>query len=135
MPFNNQNIHAMKFLLYSCMLFVLCACKKDKAYVNSTLIGKWKLTATAMSIGGPIEETPADLAKPSYIEFKSDGTVKYTPDSVNRSGHFTIDGDKVTFTSSGNTSQYTIENGELKIWPVFPTRCIEGCYSKYRSVR
>lgn len=128
----------MKYMLYLSVLTLLFACSKSKDTGNrTTLEGNWKLTATALSIGGPMQEYPADVNKPVVVAFKTDGSyISNAPE--NKYTKFLVSGDnKVTLTGPGATTttfQFSIAANTLKIWPTDPI-CIEGCYTKYVAVK
>lgn len=127
----------MKYILYAFACVLMFACKKNNAPVNTTLYGKWKLTETAFSSGGPMEKRPADPNHPVYIEFTING--EYVDNrSSGTPTTFVIDSNTVRFNARPNadtiTYRYAIANGTLKLTPIQPM-CIEGCYTKYINVK
>ena len=82
----------MVLVLVMCAVYMLAACGNAAA---NPLVGKWKDEATGMA----------------SMEFKDDGTANiYFMDQLAGSGTYTIDGDKISMTASGQT-----ETGTFKI--------------------
>ncbi|WP_343306071.1 hypothetical protein AAHN97_02975 [Chitinophaga niabensis] len=133
----------MKYLLYTCMLFLLFACKKNRDKGKEPveyhwLVGKWKLKQSAISTGGPLEIRPADPNNPVYIEFKSDGQFSASPAVANGNDHYRIDSNRISLTSTSRPTahvlKYVIGKELLILYPIDPA-CIEGCYNVYTLVR
>src|SRR5688500_3129 len=117
-------------------LMLLFSCSKSKnPDINETLIGKWKITASAISSGGPLKEYPVEEGKQSVIAFKRDSSYTSSVED-NRYTKFTLgDNNRLTLTGPVDTAflAYAISGNTRKILPVNPM-CIEVCYTKYVAV-
>jgi hypothetical protein len=118
------------------MIVVICACNKEKID-NSSLTGKWKLTQTLISAGGPTQwaAVPAKTNY-DYVQYDSDGKLEGTvfPDYVK---YAIKDSVTLIFTKNDNTQQnyrYSIKNGQLTMSPAGPILCIEGCALGFSKV-
>jgi hypothetical protein len=121
-------------LLLSTLLFIT-ACSHDGVDGNSaSLAGKWKLTASAISIGGPATWQDADPNNPSYVEFTITGKMIFS----NKSGDTRYDyiqTEEGKFTVTGNGVDviywYTIQGNVLTL---NGGGCIEQCSSRYKRI-
>ena len=92
--------------------------------------GKWKLTATKISSGGPANWTPVASNENQYAQFNSDGTCNFGTYSKY------VVKDTVTVTLSRNdTIQHYryqfIKQDTLVMSPSGPIICIEECAIKF----
>jgi len=86
-------------VLVMCAVFMLAACGNAEA---NPLVGKWKDEATGMA----------------SMEFKDDGTVNiYFMDQLAGSGTYSISGDQITMSASGQseTGTFKIEGNKLTL--------------------
>ena len=124
----------MKIALLSvCIAVSIAACKRSTPE-HSSLVGKWKLTATLADPGdGSGKWQTVSPLTPSYVEFKGDGTLSYTPSSQNGGGRYLLTSDS-TFTLITDTDSlrefYRIQGATLTITPP----CYEPCGERYASV-
>jgi hypothetical protein len=128
----------MKYLI-TLLLPGLCllsaACKKEST--PNSIIGKWALTESYFSEGGPGRWRPVtDPKQAELVEFKANGA--YSSSKTLAFDRYEI-ADSVTMilSSSANASQpkftyrYTIQGRSLLLSPLAPYVCIEGCATKY----
>ena len=111
------------------------ACKKGDNITATGFTGKWKLAATKISPGGPVNWTPVSSNENQYVQFNSNGTVESNTYLFNKYNKYVIK-DSVTVTMSKND---TIQNFRYKftaldtivVSPAGPIFCIEGCEYKF----
>ncbi|MBS7566160.1 lipocalin family protein [Mucilaginibacter sp. Bleaf8] len=123
-----MNLIAKLLLLSICILAV--ACKKDSADAEK-LQGRWELTESYQSTGGPGSWYPA--AKKAQIVFEDDG--KLSGDAYSKYVKYAIkDSVTLSFFDDKDAIQYyrySIEGKSLYLSPAGPIRCVEGCSSRY----
>ena len=121
------------FLLAIIVLSV--ACQKSDTVPATGFTGKWKLAATKISPGGPVNWTPVANNENKYVQFNSSGTIESNTDLFNKYNKYVIK-DSVTVMVSKND---TIQNFRYKftaldtivVSPAGPIFCIEGCEFKF----
>lgn len=127
---------ASLLLLLSVLIFSI-SCDKSDILKENTLEGKWKLTGSYISIGGPQEFRPASKKSKDYIEFKTNG--EFQGDIFSDYVSYVIkDSTTLQLIKKDNTIQnyfYKINEGELTMGPAGPIYCIEGCSTVYVKVR
>jgi len=112
----------------------LCSCKKNENLVtthmkkvNVSLYGDWKLAGNYISSGGPQYFVPATNA--TRTTFNIDGSLTGT--SFPNFNHYTlIDSVTIKLTGTGTnygTFLYKINEDTLRMSPIAPSMCIEGC--------
>lgn len=112
----------------------LCSCKKNDHLVtthikkvNVSLYGDWKFIGNYLSAGGPQYFVPA--ATQTQATFNTDGSLSGT--SFPNFDHYTlIDSVTIKLTGTGTdygTFIYKINEDTLKMSPIAPSMCIEGC--------
>lgn len=122
-------------VLLSVLIFS-ASCDKLDMLQETNLEGKWKLTGSYISIGGPQEFRLAKGSK-DYIEFKKNG--EFEGDVFSEYVSYTIkDSITVQLMKRDKTIQnyiYKIKEGELTMGPAGPIYCIEGCSTVFVKVR
>jgi hypothetical protein len=120
-------------LLILFSFFIIC-CEKSKQVENNSLVGKWKLTESFADPGdGSGDWQPADPARPSYLEFKTDGTVAITPYNIYNAEHYKITSDSTLLFIRSTDSIFTRYSFSKTLLTLYPP-CIEGCGQKYIAV-
>lgn len=125
----------MRTSLFLLIAVLVTSCDRDEINNGSgSLLGKWKLTASAISNGGPATWQDADPNDPSFVTFTPSGKMIFLHDQQDRRFDYTILEDG-TFTSTGNggtaTYWYTIQGNTLEL---NGGGCIEQCSSRYVRV-
>lgn len=121
-------------LLIIAIAVQLYACKKNEnpvtthiKKVNASLYGDWKFIGNYLSAGGPQYFVPA--VTQTKTTFNTDGSLTGT--SFPGFDHYTlIDSITIKLTGTGTdygTFLYKINEDTLKMSPIAPNRCIEGC--------
>lgn len=111
-----------------------CSCQKNdsnittrKKNANVSLLGNWKLAGNYISSGGPQYFVPTTVN--SNATFNTNGSL--TGSSFPTFNKYTlVDSVTIKFTNSGadyETFIYKINEDTLKMAPIAPNVCIEGC--------
>lgn len=153
----------MKLLSLVFFVFAFCSCVENNDALENEdirseadpLVGKWQLVETSYSIGGPLISKPVEDGP--VIIFQKDGTyisdrklLKYNKEG----GYYETDQyekcTKATYNINDNFIElnfecesgiveyvevFNLEDEFLIISPYSPTRCIEGCPSKYKRIK
>jgi hypothetical protein len=111
----------------------LCSCQKDngstihRKIANASLFGDWKLAGNYISSGGPQYFVPAKVK--SNATFNTDGGLTGTSfPTYNR--YTLVDSVTIKLTGAGTdytTFLYKINEDTLRMSPIAPYICIEGC--------
>jgi hypothetical protein len=126
-------------LLFMAVCLSLTTCKKDhlSTISDTTLTGKWTLTASLADPGdGSGKWTPISSST-SYVQFDNDGKLEGTAftDYVN----YTVkDSVTLSFFTKDKVLQnyrYNINNGTLTMSPAGPIMCFEACGTRYTKVK
>jgi hypothetical protein len=131
-------------LLAGLLLLTLSFTSCDKLYPGncgeekSSLTGKWKYVEQFTSNGGP-GTWHAAQPEGQKIEFKRDGGFKGSGSFHKEATRYELLGtDRVKVSPASNEVGYVImgytlsnSNNELQLFPLEPSRCIEGCASKF----
>jgi len=123
-------------LLTAILALAICACGKKSATVveHDSIVGKWKLTESLMDPGdGSGKWQPADPAHPSYLEFKSDGTLTSNNPTVPTTRYkLTSDSTLLIYRPTDSLSyRYHFAKSTLSLTPP----CIEACGMHYAAVK
>jgi len=117
-------------LLIIIVTLQLSSCQKDnnnKKVANASLLGNWKLAGNYMSIGGPQYFVPA--TENFNASFNADGSLTGT--SFPTYNKYTlVDSVTIKLTGTGTdyeTFFYKINADTLRMSPIAPSICIEGC--------
>ncbi len=130
--------HLTTLLLTVCCLLG-AACKKESS--PSSIVGRWKLSETYFSPGGPSYWHPVtDKKSVELAEFKADGT--YSSSNTLAFDRYEVK-DSVTLVlfSSVVTTQpkyfyrYKLTNNSLELSPTAPIVCYEGCAARYTRTK
>ena len=114
-----------------------CGKKNTAAAENEGIVGKWKLTESLADPGdGSGKWQPADPAHPSYLEFRSDGTLISTPTGLPSNGadRYQLLSDSTVLFYNGTFSireSYNLTKTTLSITPP----CFEACGMHYIAVK
>lgn len=111
-----------------------CSCQKNdsnittqKENANVSLLGNWKLAGNYISSGGPQYFVPTTVN--SNATFNANGSL--TGSSFPTFNEYTlVDSVTIKLTNSGadyETFIYKINEDTLKMAPIAPNVCIEGC--------
>jgi hypothetical protein len=126
------------YRLFFCfvLLFFIEGCERDSQIINEKsngITGKWKLVLYSFSIGGPQEWFVPNPFNTSYIEFKTDGSLQYTPTVQDAATRYLIQSDStmILFRDSSEFNfRYKHEENKLTLYGP----CIEGCADIYERV-
>jgi hypothetical protein len=138
-----------KLAALAIILFMVACTKESKFLVNTSLQGKWKLSAiySDPGDGSGTYHSVATTGEHS-ITLKSDGTLEVT--GLNNADNFLQyfsqyksytqrDSTTLVFkTQAGITTQtfiYKIEGDKLTLMPAGPVMCIEGCGTRFEKVK
>jgi len=103
------------------------------------ILGKWQQVAYEYSIGGPL--LMEEITNGPITHFKDNykfSTVTFQTQTLN-SGSYNIQRDtlKMVYANDAEKIEYTFKmmrsNGKLKLIPLGPNICIEGCSSIYKK--
>lgn len=72
---------------------------------SAGILGTWLLTG--LTVNGTYEDTPEDEGD-TFLEFKQNGSLVLTSDGEVENGSYTLNGNKITITSYGESETYTI---------------------------
>lgn len=121
------------------ILIIVAACSRNSSETTNkraagSLVGKWRLTETLMDPGdGSGTWQHADPLHPSYLEFKSDSTVVFTPPGTWDSDHYKIlDGTSMIFLRDTLQFHYRYKLSENNL--ILNPPCYEACGMKYEAV-
>jgi hypothetical protein len=130
-----QKVNMKKVFLLAAVLFSVAACERAKPVVNNNLIGKWKLSESLADPGdGSGTWRVADPLHPSYLEFKNDGTLSFSPYNIYNSDRYQIISDSTMIFFRGSESfnmRYKFSKTLLSLY----APCIEACGSRYIPVQ
>jgi len=114
-------------------LAVLACGKKNAAVENESIVGKWRLTETLADPGdGSGKWQPADPLNPSYLEFRSDGSLGSSPQGSVTQYKLLSDSTLLYYTDTGPLQlRYTLTKTALGLYPP----CIEACGMHYVAVK
>lgn len=118
-------------------LTFVCACKKESN--NSSLTGKWKLTATYRGTGSSSTDDwkPVDLKTNLYLQFNNNGSLGGNSYYRTYVSYIIKDGQIVTLYKADGVYEnysYRIENNVLTFSMAGPIVCFEGCSDRYVRV-
>lgn len=129
--------------LYGILVLLFAACSGSKSLNDggNTLTGTWLYTEQYTSIGGPGNWSPAQPSG-QKITFQTDGNFVSTGEILKGSSRFEIlDSLRIKLTPAPNEKGFVVlgyvldSSGRyLELYPLEPTRCIEGCMSKFQKV-
>lgn len=130
-----QKITMKKVFLIVIVFFAVTGCEKSARVSNNSLIGKWKLSESHADPGnGSGTWQLADPLNPSYLEFKNDGTLVFSPYNIYNSDRYQVTSDSTMIFFRGSESfnfRYTFSKTTLSLYPP----CIEACGSRYIAVQ
>ncbi|RWY47966.1 lipocalin family protein [Mucilaginibacter gilvus] len=121
------------------LILLIAACgKESKFLVNTSLQGKWKLSATYADPGdGSGKYLPVSASNTEYVQFKTDGTLAGTA-FVNYESYAEKDSVTLIFTATDHITKqnfrYSIKGNELTMSPAGPIMCIEGCGERFTKI-
>jgi hypothetical protein len=117
-------------LLFLTIALFTIACKKSKNTPVNSFTGKWKLAATKISPGVPVNWTPV-TNNDKYVQFNSSGTFESNTDYFKKYSKYTVK-DSTTITLSKNDTiqnyLYQFIKQDTLIIRMF---CIEECAVKF----
>lgn len=121
-------------LLILCLPFVSCT----KSLIDPLkLQGKWKITASYISIGPPGKWTPTPTKKNyDYVQFNENGSLEGTLFTDYKT-YLVKDSTTLTFFKIDKTIEnysYILKDGTLTLSPAGPVYCIEGCADRFVKV-
>jgi hypothetical protein len=124
-----------KIFLVASVVCLVIACKKNVAFHNSGIVGKWKLTEFLSDPGdGSGSWQAADRWHPRYLEFNSDGTLTILPDNIYNSDHYQLTSDSTMIFMRGSQNfpmWYYFSETSLTLHPP----CFEACGERYIAVK
>lgn len=130
----------MKWIFFLSTIFSFLACQKNQTAQQKIANGlnierKWKLTESLADPGdGSGIWTQANPVNPSFVEFKKDGNVIFTPADQYGTNHrykLLSDSTMIFFRDAEQFNySYKLSDNELTLYPP----CIEACGLKYRAV-
>ncbi|HQZ24528.1 MAG TPA: hypothetical protein PLD18_04445 [Flavobacterium sp.] len=135
----------MKTLIYlSLLLFALFSCEKDTSVIvpiqseTPTIIGRWQLTKTFISNGGPTD--PVKVTNGYILELSNANTFKTTESKDCSSGTFSEDKSIITYaftcTNASNIpNKFKIMSNTTTELVLSDLLCDEGCVYTYRRVK
>jgi len=126
-----QKMDMMKKLFLLVIVCAVISCQKASQTEHNSLVGKWRMTESYADPGdGSGTWHPADPAHPGYLEFKTDGTLTFTPYNMYSANHYKITSDStMLFIRATDTIpfRYIFSKTLLALYPP----CYEGCGEKY----
>jgi hypothetical protein len=108
----------------------------EKDLVTHTLLGKWELADTYLSIGGPLIYKKASEENQIVLTFKNSGELS-SSDNIYKAYRLK-DSVTVTFIKKNDSEEdyfFRIDSGLLNLSPRGKAMCIEGCGSRYRKLK
>jgi hypothetical protein len=124
---------AILFLCCAVCSMAVTSCKKENQQIsNRSLVGKWKLSASAFGTGGPAVWYPVSSADNHYVQFYADG--KLGGNEFAGYCSYTVKDSLLTFNNAADGIQkylYTIIHDTLTMTPNGPRYCIEGCAIRF----
>ena len=125
----------------SLMYFISCNSESESAFGatplgSNAIVGQWKLEATKISPGGPVEWSDA-IYKDVY-KFDLSGTFRFISDQdaqYNKTGSYAVDGNELTLTYDTSTDgikksvfYFSIDDSKLLLDYI---GCIEECRLRF----
>lgn len=124
-----------KFFLLAAVVLAFASCKKNTQAENESIAGKWKLSESFADPGdGSGTWQAADPLHPSYLEFKKDGRLIFSPSNIYNADHYQVTSDSTIIFLRGSESfhiRYQFSKTMLTLYPP----CIEGCGERYLAVK
>ncbi len=125
----------MRVFIFLTLVFIFASCERDDVdNQNTSLLGKWKLTAFNISNGGPSTWQDADPDDSSYVTFTSTGKLIFSTHNVETHFDYQIL-EEGKFTATRDSSSfdywYTLEGNILELTG---GGCIEECSRRYKRV-
>lgn len=125
----------MRVLLFLALVSIFASCDRNKVEnQNTSLLGKWKLTAFNISNGGPSTWQDANPSDPSYVTFTPTGKMIFSSQNIETRLDYLITEDgKFSATRDSSTFNYwyTLQGNVLEL---NGGGCIEQCSSRYKRV-
>ena len=125
----------MRLPLLLAFIMLIASCSRNAVHDQSnSLRGKWKLTSSAISIGGPATWQDADPNNPSYVEFTASGKIIFSDKSSKTTFDYAnFEEGKLSVTSANTSVEYwsTLKENELTL---DGGGCIEQCTRKYKKI-
>jgi len=119
-----------------------CSKKQEQKVSNDGLVGKWKLTEVFWSPGGPGSWHPVSLPDQYIINFRENGKLSYSANFYMAHSFFdrySVTGDTILVSSTLNNKtdewRYSFDGSDLIINFNVRVVCIEGCASRFRTVK
>lgn len=115
------------------IMMVAHSCKKGTVDPAHPLIGKWKVTANFISIGGPGTWINVAKSTNNFVQFNADGSIKGNV-FPQYSMYAYKDSVTLIFTGANVNAEnyfYKISHDTLTMGPAGPIICIEGCGTRF----
>ncbi len=132
-----------KIVIGALLLFIAaCSKKQDGTPTNNGIIGRWKLTESFMSPGGPGTWSQVPPQQQFSVQFQENGTFSHSPnffaaesrfDRYERSGNRLLLWSTVT-SETADWLVNAVDGKQLNITFNTGAICIEGCASRFRAV-
>ena len=122
------------FLLFAAVLLITSCSRNGLDDQNTSLTGKWKLTASYISPGGATTWQDADPNNPSYVIFTPTGKITFSNKNNENTFNYTkLEEGKFSVTRTGVSVVYfyTIQGNVLTL---NGGGCIEQCTTKYKRI-